>query len=124
MSGACLMLGAALLHLSGAGFTLSWTHSVEKTGWRESWAVTPAGLQLTEAAVQGSGAGMEPGEGAKLQGDWWVWTPDLPPVPELLLGASGATVGGWTLCDGSACQVLGAESGAPIRLAPCATGAG
>jgi hypothetical protein len=41
-------------------FTLVWTHSVERTEWRESWRVTPAGLVLTEARVKGSGAGMEP----------------------------------------------------------------
>lgn len=117
---ACLMVGAKAVALAGAAFTLSWVHSVEKTGWQESWRLTPAGLQLTEARVQGSGAGMDPGPGAVLEGGWWVWHPTLPPVPELLLGDSGATVSPWTFCTGGACMALGAEPGPPIRLRPCA----
>lgn len=123
MSGACLMVGAKAITLASALFTLSWTHSVEKTGWSETYAVTAKGLQLTEARVMGSGAGMDPGPGAQLEGDWWVWTPTLGPVPQIVLAASGATVGGWHLCHGgwpgSDCRTLGAKQGAPIVLRPC-----
>ncbi len=118
MSGACLMLGAGLLMLNSADFTLEWRHSVEKTRWRESWQVSATGLHLREAAVEGSGAGMEPGEGAQLRGGWWVWTPDLPPQPALHLATSGATGGGWHLCSGAICHDI-AETGAPIVLRPC-----
>jgi len=116
---ACLMIGALAVILPGPGFSLDWTHSVEHTGWHEEWRVEPGGLHLTGAAVKGSGAGMEPGEGARLEGDWWRWPADLH-VPELLLAASGATGDGWHLCDGVACRDLGAVAGAPVRLAPCA----
>lgn len=116
----CLSLAGKALALASGVFTLAWTHSVEKTGWQETWEVTPAGLHLTEARVMGSGAGMDPGEGARLDGDWWVWTPTLPPVPELVLAASGATVGGWTFCADGACRIIGATPGAPIVLRPCA----
>ncbi len=119
MSGACLLVGATALTLASGGFDLTWRHSVEKTEWRESWAVGEKGLRLTEAAVKGSGAGMDPGSGAILEGDWWVWTPDLPPVTNLTLAASGATGGGWRLCDGATCHEIGAGPGAAIRLAPC-----
>ena len=115
---ACLMAGAVALALAAPEFTLSWTHSVEKTEWRESWMVAEGGLHLQEAAVKGSGAGMDPGEGARLLGGWWVWPADLT-VPELVLAASGATGGGWTLCSGHHCQILGTEAGAAITLAPC-----
>ena len=115
----CLMAGAAALSLASPDFTLSWQHSVEKVEWREDWRIEGPALRLTRAAVRGPGAGMEPGEGARLEGGWWVWAPDLAPVPELWLAASGATAAGWALCSGGECRDLGAEQGQAIRLAPC-----
>ncbi len=115
---ACLAAGALVLTLVTPAFTLEWQHSVEKTGWRESWIVGPGGLRLTEAAVKGSGAGMDPGTGARLLDGWWVWAPDLPPQAKLTLAGSGATNGGWTLCADGACHAL-PETGAPLTLAPC-----
>jgi len=114
----CLMVGAALLALTAPDFTLEWQHSVEKLQWRESWAVASDGLYLTMAAVKGSGAGMEPGDGARLVEGWWVWHPDLAPVPSLTLAMSGATGVGWTLCAGAVCQEL-AETGGTLILRPC-----
>ncbi|MCB2135803.1 MAG: DUF1850 domain-containing protein [Rhodobacteraceae bacterium] len=119
MSGICLLAGALTLHLTSPEFQLSWQHSVEKTGWRENWRVERGLLRLEEAAVKGSGAGMDPGPDARLEGTWWVWTPDLAPVEELLLAASGATNGGWRLCAQDNCHDLGTEAGAPIRIAVC-----
>ena len=116
---ACLLVAGVAIALAEPRFTLEWTHSVERTAWRESWALAPGGLRLIEASVKGSGAGMEPGEGARLEGGWWVWAPVLAPVPELWLAASGATAAGWALCSGGECRDLGAEQGQAIRLAPC-----
>lgn len=123
---ACLMAGATLLMLSGDAFTLDWTHSVEHVTWREDWSIRDGALILTGAAVKGSGAGMEPGADAVLRDGWWVWVPDLPPQPSLNLAASGATGGGWRLCDAAApgdqggeCTELGADPGQAITLAPC-----
>ena len=62
----CVALAATVLTIPTTSFSLSWEHSVEKVEWREEWAVTSSGLQLTQANVKGSGAGMEPGEGAVL----------------------------------------------------------
>lgn len=107
----CLLAGALLIPLHGAGFTLEWTHSVEKTIWREEWRIDGDQLRLTGAAVKGSGAGMDPGPGAHLQDGWWVWQPDLPAQGELLLAASGATGGGWRICDGDQCTGIGAGGG-------------
>jgi len=120
MSGLCIIAAGKSLTLAAAAFTLSWTHSVEKTEWREAWVVTPAGLQLTEARVKGSGAGMDPGEGAREIDGWWVWQPEAPPVPELVLAASGATMSAWQLCHAQGCLELGAAAGAPIVVEPCA----
>lgn len=118
------MAGLPPLPLSEGRFTLEWQHSVERVEWREFWAVTPGpALALTGAAIRGSGAGMEPGEGAVLRDGWWQWSIDPPrEFPELLLGASGATGAGWRLCDAGrdgACREIGTRSGAPILLAPC-----
>lgn len=116
---ACLLAGAMVLTLSGPDFRLEWTHSVEKITWREFWRIENGALLLTRAAVKGSGAGMEPGDGAVLQDGWWVWTPDLPPQPELLLAASGATVSGWRICEADHCRSVGVTQGDPVRLRPC-----
>ncbi|OCW57786.1 DUF1850 domain-containing protein [Hoeflea olei] len=118
--GLCIVAGGKSLALAAGLFTLSWTHSVEKTDWRESYRVGAAGLELTEARVKGSGAGMDPGEGARLEHGWWVWQPDVPPIPELVLAASGATVSAWSLCHSGGCETLGAEPGAPVHIKPCA----
>jgi hypothetical protein len=115
---ACLSAGALVLALASPAFTLEWRHSVEKTIWRESWAIERGALRLREAAVKGSGAGMDPGEGARLRDGWWVWAPDLPPQTSLTLAASGATGGGWTLCADGTCHAL-PETGTPLVLAPC-----
>jgi len=111
--------GAGGLRLAVTAFTLAWTHSVEHLRWQEDGRVTPAGLELVEARVQGSGAGMEPPEGARLAGGWWAWRPGRPPQREVILAASGATGGGWTLCAAGECREIGAAAGAPLRLFAC-----
>ncbi len=112
------MIGATTLALASGGFTLDWTHSVEHVGWREHWRVVGDQLTLTRAAVRGSGAGMEPGDDARLVDGWWVWSPGTV-VPELRLAASGATGAGWRLCADGRCHEIGAAASEPLRLAPC-----
>lgn len=124
MSALCVATAAAVLSWHTSVFTLSWTHSVEKTEWQESWSIEDDALVLKEARVKGSGAGMDPGEGARLEKGWWVWQPSLPPIPSLNLSASGATVSPWTLCAGNECMALGEESGETIRLWSCNEAAG
>lgn len=115
----CVAAAGKVIAISTTLFTLSWTHSVEKTEWAESWQVTPQGLELTQARVKGSGAGMDPGEGARLEDGWWVWSPDLPVVPALVLASSGATVSAWTLCHSDGCLELGARADQPVRVEAC-----
>lgn len=114
----CLLAGGMMLVLTSPGFSLHWTHSVEQVEWAEEWRILSDGLQLTQARVKGSGAGMEPGDGAELIGGWWVWSPGTV-VKELRLAASGATGAGWRLCDGANCYELGAASGQAVVIAPC-----
>jgi hypothetical protein len=115
----CLMVAGTMLWLAAPAFTLAWTHSVERTRWRETWAVEPGALTLKTAEIKGFGAGMEPGPEARLVDGWLTWHPDVPPVPALHLAASGATGGGWTFCADGTCRTLGAEAGAAVTLAPC-----
>jgi hypothetical protein len=115
----CLIAGGKATAIAATAFTLAWQHSVERTVWSETWRVAPEGLMLVEARVRGSGAGMDPGPGARLVDGWWVWAPDRPPLPELRLAASGATGGGWRLCAAGACRELAAGAGAPVVLRPC-----
>lgn len=122
----CLLAGSLMLALSGNAFTLDWTHSIERITWREDWQILNGALHLTRAAVKGSGAGMEPGDSAILQDGWWVWQPSLPPQPQILLAASGATGAGWHICDPALpenapqrCTEIGAAPDQPLTLRPC-----
>lgn len=115
----CVALAATVLTIPTTTFSLSWEHSVEKVEWREEWAVTSPGLQLKRASVKGSGAGMEPGEGAVLEDGWWRWTPTLAPLSEIRLAASGETPGGWQLCHETGCLILGRQAGEDSVISPC-----
>lgn len=115
----CVLAAGSVTTLAISAFTLGWQHSVEHTGWQESWQVRGGALTLVEARVKGSGAGMDPGPGARLANGWWVWSPEAPPLPEIVLAASGATGSGWSLCHAGGCLDLGEVAGAPIRLRPC-----
>ena len=122
----CLAAGAKSVVVAAEIVTLAWTHSVEKTEWRETWAATPAGLVIVEARVKGSGAGMEPGPDAKRVDGWYVWRPDLPPTASIPLARSEA-VADWRLCSHHACRTAGEllpdlPAGSAMRLEPCAAG--
>lgn len=124
----CLAAGMAALTLAADAFTLAWTHSVERSEWQEDWRVQAAALQLAQARVRGSGAGMEPPEGAELRDGWWVYRQPLT-LPRLRLAVSGATVDGWRLCTADqGCRELepllagrgGAAATIEIRPGACA----
>ncbi|MCB2016899.1 MAG: DUF1850 domain-containing protein [Hydrogenophaga sp.] len=102
----CLATPLMAVGLAVQSFTLAWTHSVERTEWKEAWRVQGEQLVLEMASVRGSGAGMEPPDGSVLREGWWVYRRPLA-VPELNLAVSGATVDGWRLCtDDGACKDL------------------
>ncbi|GEO84111.1 MULTISPECIES: DUF1850 domain-containing protein [Alphaproteobacteria] len=118
----CIVAGAKAMSFAVSLFSLAWTHSVQKTEWQEDWTVTPAGLQLMAARVKGSGAGMDPGDGAVLKDGWWEWQPANPPVSDLRLAASGMTGGGWHFCHAGGCAELGAKAGEDVVIRPCPDG--
>lgn len=76
-------------------------------------------LRIVEARIKGSGAGMEPPEGAVLNDGWWLYTPTLGKREELNLAASGATVSAWTLCANGQCYELGTAASAAIKISAC-----
>jgi hypothetical protein len=111
----CLISAGATKTLAIAAFTLVWTHSIEKIDWQEDWRVTPHGLELVEARVKGSGAGMEPPPEARLVDGWFQW--QLKPVsrPEVVLGNSGLA-GEWRLCTQGKCRTLSDILGHPVGV--------
>jgi hypothetical protein len=116
----CLAAAGIALKIAASAFTLSWTHSVEKTRWEEDWRIAGNRLTLVEARVQGSGAGMEPPAEARLEHGYYVWRPARVPVAELVLRRADQ-VGDWRLCAGGRCAALGDWLGRdadPVRLSP------
>jgi hypothetical protein len=109
----CLAAAGIVKTLALASFTLAWTHSIEKVEWQEDWRITPQGLELTQARVKGSGAGMEPPPDARLVDGWFQWEPKRVPMPEVALGNSGAA-GEWRVCSDGKCRTLSEIFGLPI----------
>lgn len=118
----CILSAGKTIMIAASAFTLSWTHSAEKTQWQESWLVAPAGLQIVSARIQGSGAGMEPPEGSEFKDGWWVYEPMVGPQRQLVLASSGATGAGWSLCAAGSCLTLGATAGQPVVIRLCRAG--
>jgi hypothetical protein len=111
----CLATAGVVKTLAVAAFTLVWTHSVEKVEWQEDWRVAANQLELVQARVKGSGAGMEPPADARLVGGWFQWQPKRAPMPEVLLGNSGAA-GEWQLCSDGNCRTLSEIFGHPVGV--------
>ena len=110
----CLTLGAHHVRLPVQDFTLTWMHSVEKTGWQEDYALRGDRLALTEARIQATGAGMEPPPDAVLRGGWWHYVPHLAPLPELRLTLSPYTAD-YRLCWSGDCHSLAGVMGVTRR---------
>jgi hypothetical protein len=110
--------------LPGTQATLAWTHSVERTEWRETYIAEPGRLRLIEARVQSSGAGMDPGPGAIYEKGWWVWRP-LPGFEvERLSLARSSFVDDYELCIDRTCRPLaiwlpGLRPNEDVELSSC-----
>ena len=120
----CLALGARHVSLPTDQVTLAWTHSVEKTRWEEDYAIRGPGLALTEARIQGTGAGMEPPPDALFHDGWWHYVPHLPVLPALRLTLSPYTAD-YRLCWKGQCRSLAKLVGTKRRegvviVRPCA----
>ena len=111
----CFISAGVVKTLAVAAFTLAWTHSVEKVEWQEDWRITAHGLELEQARVKGSGAGMEPPPEALLVDGWFQWQPKRAAMPEVVLGNSGAA-GEWRLCSEGNCRTLSEIFGHPVGV--------
>jgi len=117
----CLLAGAVIVPLMSDRITLAWTHSVEKVPWEEDWQASPAGLELMQARVKGSGAGMDPPPEATLVNGAWAWKPKVPPQQEVIMRRSGATAD-WRICIGGQCRPMEAyvpREADPIVMKAC-----
>jgi hypothetical protein len=104
--GLCLAAGAAVARVPAPAFTLAWNHSIEKIRWEEDFRVRgDLRLELVEARVRGSGAGMEPPPGAVLRHGVWHYRPPLAELEELRLARS-RYVQDYELCVEGACRPL------------------
>lgn len=112
----CIASAGSMMTLLAASFSLSWTHSVEKTTWIEHWRVVGDRLALISASVEGSGAGIDLPPDAVWEGGRWTYRPSLAPLRRLDLAASGATLSGWQLCANGDCHELGAKAGEPVSI--------
>lgn len=112
----CIASAGGMMALLAGSFSLSWTHSVEKTLWVEHWQVVGNRLALVSASVEGSGAGIDLPEDAVWKDGRWTYRPSLSPIKELNLAASATTPSGWTLCAGNRCYDLGTAPETAIRI--------
>ena len=99
MSLCVFIAGKSAACIAGLLFSLSWTHSIEKTQWIEHWQVDGGQLVLRETFVKGSGAGIDPAPNAVLEKGWYRWKPLQPVALESLsLANSELTPDNWMLC--------------------------
>ena len=94
----CILSGAKLTTVAISLFTLSWTHSVEKIEWQENWRINNSNLEIVEARIKGSGAGMDPPENAVLKNGWYVYKPQIGQIKELNLSTSNTDLVNWKIC--------------------------
>lgn len=117
----CIISDVSIAKIAISTFILGWTHTVEKTRWEELWTVTPHGLVMKEARIQGTGAGMEPPPEAVLKNGWYRWKPSPAPQQSVTLARSDVP-GDWEICFGRmGCSVIGewAAAAPQVTLKAC-----
>jgi hypothetical protein len=105
MNGLCLTAGGKTIAIAIEAFSLLWTHSVERTEWREEWRIEGERLVIESAFIQGSGAGMEPPAGAIPVKGGWSYHPKKEPLESLDLSRSEFSPD-YQICWKNACRSI------------------
>ena len=101
----CLAASALAVSLPTTHFTLRWQHSIEKIWWEEDYALVGPWLVITGARIRGSGAGMDPPDGAWLDHGVWHYRLADPWRREVVLARS-PYVRDYDLCLDGRCKPL------------------
>jgi hypothetical protein len=120
----CIAGAGLAVAIATQGFTLAWTHTIEKTEWQEDWRIDGDRLVIEEARIKGSGAGMDPPADAVLKDGFYAFHPRIPPLPEIVLRRA-PQAGDWRLCTEVRCATVGEWLGGqadPVVLDPSPTG--
>ena len=124
-AGVCIGMAPATVQarVLTTSFTLAWMHSVEKIRWEEDYRLEAGRLVMRAARVRGSGAGMEPPEGAVLRDGAWEYQPAQAEFPKLRLTRSPYTRD-YEMCWDAQCREFTALVGKPgagetIEVFPC-----
>jgi len=109
--------------IPGERFTLRWQHSIEKILWDEDYRIAGEWVYLERTRVRGSGAGMEPPEGAIYKDGVWSYKPAEQWFRELRWSRSTYTRD-YDLClEGKECHPLSdwipIEAGPVTEARPC-----
>ena len=102
----CLASATTVVSLAAPAFTLAWNHSIEHVRWEEDYRIVGHRIELVEARIQGSAAGMDPPPGARFDGVWWHYAPQDRWHDELRLTRSPFTTD-YELCISGRCRSLG-----------------
>ena len=101
----CLAASALAVSLPTTHFTLRRQHSIEKIWWEEDYALVGPWLVITGARIRGSGAGMDPPDGAWLDHGVWHYRLTDPWRREVVLARS-PYVRDYDLCLDGRCKPL------------------
>ncbi|MEP7154403.1 MAG: DUF1850 domain-containing protein [Betaproteobacteria bacterium] len=123
LAGLCIFTAGAMVRLPDTSFTLAWTHSIEKVRWEEDYRVVGEYIEAPLARVKGSGAGMEPPDGAVLKNGWWQYRPVITRHRELRLTRSPYAAD-YEICMRGACRSLSdvaPQTEGVTRIVACAS---
>jgi hypothetical protein len=101
----CLVAGALHAAIPAQRFTLRWWHSIEKIEWDEDYRIVGRRLELVQARIRGSGAGMDPPPDARLVDGAWQYTLADPWRDRVKLARS-SYVRDYELCFAGRCRPM------------------